>query len=128
MSRRHSAPDSLSNSARQQIDAIMATARNQIEAVLQQEVSRLMLQAQAAAEKHRNRPHDSDRAAAATTRLAAASPRIYVRPVECQALFGMHRATLYRWAKEGKITIHKRGSASFVRVDDVRALIEGIDT
>lgn len=51
---------------------------------------------------------------------------IYIRPVRAQEVFGVHRATLYRWAKDGHITIHKRGSASFVRVDEVMKYIEGL--
>lgn len=52
--------------------------------------------------------------------------RIYFRPVECQALFGISLATLYRWAKQDRITIHKAGAMSLVKVSDMEAVIEGV--
>lgn len=123
MSRRRAAARfALSPSARQRIDVIMATARDQVETVLQREVSRLVADAQDSArqEAFRCRPAHPQAIAAAT------HPQpIYVRPVRAQQLFGVHRATLYRWAKDGHITIHKRGSTSFIHVDELRAFIEG---
>lgn len=126
MSRRSAAPGhALSVSARQQIDAIMDTARNQIEAVLQREVSRLVLQAQKDARQETAPRRENAQRAMIAAALGAGSPPIYVRPSRAQQMFGVHRATLYRWADAGHITIHKRGTASFVRVDEVRACIEG---
>ena len=56
---------------------------------------------------------------------AAAKNRIYFRPVECQELFGIHLSTLYRWAKNERIKIHKAGRMSLVKVADMERLIEG---
>lgn len=50
---------------------------------------------------------------------------IYVRPARSYELFGVSRSTLYRWASAGHITIYKRGGASFVKVSEVSAYIEG---
>ena len=55
----------------------------------------------------------------------AAQSRIYFRPTECPALFGISVATLYRWAAAKRITIHKAGSISLVKVADMEAAIEG---
>ncbi len=121
----------LSVSARQQIDAIMDIARNQIEAVLQREVSRLVLRAQEDASREAERRRENAeqvlaaRGARALDQRSAGPQPIYVRPVKAQEIFGVHRATLYRWADAGHINIHKRGAATFVRVDEVRAFIEG---
>ncbi|WP_017999052.1 helix-turn-helix domain-containing protein [Paracoccus sp. N5] len=113
---------SLSASARQHIDAIMATARDQIEAVLQREVSRLIADAHDGA----NQKAAHHRPAKQEVMATPAVPQpIYIRPGKAQQMFGVHRATLYRWANAGHITIHKRGAATFVRLDEVRAFIEG---
>lgn len=50
---------------------------------------------------------------------------IYVRMFQVQEVFGIHRVTVYRLARAGKINIHKRGRSSFVKVADMQALIEG---
>ncbi|MDN5569573.1 MAG: helix-turn-helix domain-containing protein [Paracoccus sp. (in: a-proteobacteria)] len=50
---------------------------------------------------------------------------IFIRPVQVKELFGIHRATLYRWAAAGHIKIHKRGAASFVSVSEVTDFITG---
>lgn len=50
---------------------------------------------------------------------------LYVRVVDSQPVFGIHRATVYRWAAAGLIRIHKRGSASFLSVAEMKRLIEG---
>lgn len=51
---------------------------------------------------------------------------VYVRPRDSKLVFGISRATLYRWADRGAITIFRRGSASFVSVAEVSAYIEGL--
>lgn len=48
----------------------------------------------------------------------------YFRPSDAKAVIGVSRATIYNWAKEGKITILKHGSMSFVRMSEVRGIIE----
>ena len=48
-----------------------------------------------------------------------------VRVSQAKAAFGVHRATIYRWAAENHIKIHKRGSMSFVDPNEVRAFIMG---
>jgi len=50
---------------------------------------------------------------------------VYVRPYRVPELFGVSRSTLYRWAAEGHITIHRRGAMAFVRVADLHRVIEG---
>lgn len=50
-------------------------------------------------------------------------PPLYVRVSDSRKVFGMHPATVYRWAKAGKLTIHKVGSVSLLRVSDVEAMI-----
>lgn len=52
---------------------------------------------------------------------------IYIRAAHVQAVFGFHRSTLYRWVAAGHITLHKRGGASFVKVAEVMAFVEGPD-
>ena len=52
---------------------------------------------------------------------------IYIRPVRAPEVFGISRSTLYRWAQAGLIRIYRRGSMSFVRVEEVRAVIEAED-
>lgn len=54
---------------------------------------------------------------------ASAPTPIFVRPYQVQAIFGIHSSTLYRWAAEGLITIHKRGTMSFVRASELERLI-----
>lgn len=49
---------------------------------------------------------------------------VLCRPVHCQEVFGISRATLYRWAKDGHITIYKKGPMSFVKVEEVLSHIE----
>ena len=45
---------------------------------------------------------------------------IFIRPNRVQAVFGIHRATLYRWAGAGHIKLIKRGSQTFVEVAALR--------
>ena len=51
---------------------------------------------------------------------------IFVRAKDVQEVFGFPRSTLYRWAADGAIKIHKRGNLSFVAVADVVNLIAGV--
>lgn len=51
---------------------------------------------------------------------------LFVRPVDAKAVFGIHRATLYRWAEQGHIRIYKRGAASFVSTAEVSNYITGL--
>lgn len=50
---------------------------------------------------------------------------LYIRPSQAQQVFGISRATIYRWADAGAFKIHKRGNASFVKIADVTRYIEG---
>ena len=50
---------------------------------------------------------------------------IFVRVSAVQERFGLHRATIYRAAQRGEITIHRRGSMSFVEVAEISAWITG---
>jgi hypothetical protein len=44
---------------------------------------------------------------------------VIVRNSQAQTVFGVHRSTLYRWAKEKHITIHRGGAMSFVDQSEV---------
>jgi hypothetical protein len=44
---------------------------------------------------------------------------VIVRISQAQTVFGVHRSTLYRWAKSEHITIHRRGAMSFVDPSEV---------
>ncbi|MFD1481647.1 helix-turn-helix transcriptional regulator [Paracoccus nototheniae] len=50
---------------------------------------------------------------------------IFIRPAQVQSHYGIHRATLYRWAAAGHVRIHKRGAASFVNVAELSNFITG---
>jgi hypothetical protein len=49
---------------------------------------------------------------------------LYVRMSAAPGVFAMSRATLYRAASRGDLTIHKRGGCSLLSVDQVRDWIE----
>lgn len=51
---------------------------------------------------------------------------IYVRMIRAPEVFDVSQATLYRWAAKGAIRIYKRGSASFLKLSEVSAYIEGL--
>lgn len=50
---------------------------------------------------------------------------LFIRPGQAPEAFGISRATLYRWAEQGKVKIYKRGSSSFVSVEEVSNFIVG---
>ena len=52
---------------------------------------------------------------------------IFVRVAQAPEGFGVSTSTIYRLAQRGEIPIHKRGGASFLRVSDMVAYIEGRD-
>jgi predicted site-specific integrase-resolvase len=49
---------------------------------------------------------------------------IYTRLFNAPETFGVSVNTIYRWADKGLLTIHRRGRASFLRTDEMIALIE----
>ena len=49
---------------------------------------------------------------------------IYTRLFNAPETFGVSVNTVYRWEEKGLLTIHRRGRASFLRTDEVIALIE----
>jgi hypothetical protein len=51
---------------------------------------------------------------------------IMVRVSNAKPAFGVHRATLYRWAAADHIKIHKRGAMSFVDPIQVKNFIMGL--
>ena len=51
---------------------------------------------------------------------------IYTRLCKAPDAFGVSVTTLYRWADQGIVTIHKRGRAAFLRTEDVIQAIEGM--
>ena len=48
---------------------------------------------------------------------------VFIRVARCQQIIGIHRSTIYRWAKQGLITIHKRGRISLIRLSDINELM-----
>ncbi|WP_146590915.1 helix-turn-helix domain-containing protein [Puniceibacterium confluentis] len=59
--------------------------------------------------------------------MSAALPIQTCRPSDAPAVFSVSRATIYRWAKAGYITIYKRTGISLIDVDEVKAYIKGTD-
>lgn len=51
---------------------------------------------------------------------------IMVRVSQAQSAFGVHKSTLYRWANQNHIAIHRRGSMSFVDPIEVKNFIMGM--
>lgn len=54
--------------------------------------------------------------------MASPAP-LYVRVADSQAVFGIHRSTIYKLAQRGQLTIHKVGAASLLRVAEVEDMI-----
>ncbi|MBR9762284.1 MAG: helix-turn-helix domain-containing protein [Rhodobacteraceae bacterium] len=47
------------------------------------------------------------------------------RPADSQVVLGISRATLYRWAQVGHITLYRRGAMTFARTAEVVHFITG---
>lgn len=47
----------------------------------------------------------------------------YIRVSACKEKIGVHRSTIYRWAKAGLITIHKRGGVSLIRMAEFEKIM-----
>lgn len=52
---------------------------------------------------------------------------VYFRPSDAKQTVGVHRATIYRWADQGKITLLKHGRMTFVRTEEVIKLLENVE-
>ena len=50
---------------------------------------------------------------------------ITCRPTQAQQIFGVSRATIYRWAERGHIRLYQRAGMTFIKVDEVMAYITG---
>lgn len=48
----------------------------------------------------------------------------YFRPADSKTVVGVSRSTIYEWVKQKRLKIHKVGNMSFIRMDDVRKIIE----
>ena len=48
------------------------------------------------------------------------------RPTQAPQVFGVSRATIYRWAEKGHIRLYQRAGMTFVKVDEVLAYITGL--
>ena len=48
------------------------------------------------------------------------------RPTQAPQVFGVSRATIYRWADKGYIRLYQRAGMTFVKVDEVLAYITGL--
>lgn len=53
---------------------------------------------------------------------------LYIRVSDCQRVFGIHRSTIYREAKKGRIRIYKRGAMSLLKIAEMERYIEGETT
>jgi hypothetical protein len=51
---------------------------------------------------------------------------VMVRVSQSQYAFGVHKSTLYRWANNKHIVIHRRGAMSFVDPIEVKNFIMGL--
>jgi len=49
---------------------------------------------------------------------------VFTRMFEVQSRYGIAQDTVRRWAKAGRLSIHKEGRMSFVRHDDIVAIID----
>lgn len=60
-------------------------------------------------------------------RLSKATPvsRLAVSPTEAAQMLGVGRTTFYAWIKEGRIQRTKIGHRSFIKISDIRALLNG---
>jgi len=47
----------------------------------------------------------------------------YFRPADAKSVIGVSRSTIYKWRKEGKLTISKHGGMSFVSMAEVNKII-----
>lgn len=47
------------------------------------------------------------------------------RPADSKAVVGISRATLYRWAQAGHITLYRRGAMTFAKTAEVVEFITG---
>ena len=47
------------------------------------------------------------------------------QPADSQAVVGISRATLYRWAQAGHITLYRRSAMTFARTAEVVHFITG---
>lgn len=52
---------------------------------------------------------------------------LFVRVSAAQERFGIHRATVYRAAQRGELTIHKRGAMSWLETAEMIAWIKGCE-
>lgn len=52
---------------------------------------------------------------------------LFVRPSKLQAMFGISKSTAYLWVRQGHLTVHRRGAASFFEVAEVRRVVTGQD-
>lgn len=57
--------------------------------------------------------------------MSARLAPLYIRVSRAPEVFGISRPTIYRLAKRGVLTIHKRGGLSLLKVSEVEAYIEG---
>jgi len=48
----------------------------------------------------------------------------YFRPSEAKAVVGVSRSMIYKWKKQGLLELVKYGGMSFVRMEDVRKIID----
>lgn len=50
--------------------------------------------------------------------------RTWLSPQEAAEYLGVSRATIYRWVKGGKLTIHKMGKVARIKKQDLDRLME----
>lgn len=51
--------------------------------------------------------------------------RTHLSPEEAAGMVGVHRATIYRWAKDGSLPLKRARGRTFIKVSDLHAFIDG---
>ena len=51
--------------------------------------------------------------------------RTHLSPEEAAGMVGVHKATIYRWAKDGALPLKRARGWTFIKVSDLHAFIDG---
>lgn len=51
--------------------------------------------------------------------------RTHLSPKEAAGMVGVHKATIYRWAKDGALPLKRARGRTFIKVSDLHAFIDG---
>lgn len=50
--------------------------------------------------------------------------RSHLSPEEAAGMIGVHKATIYRWAKDGALPLKRARGRTFIKVSDLQAFID----